>query len=133
MIPSSSIIAVPVFISPTESVKIINNLIENNGHIKPDGVPRIGWYRREGIAVDGSSEHVISGNDINDNAFGGIFLFKNCWEHAADEPNSRPRTEYASDNVITDTHFRDQPFGLWVAARQSRDLIKWNVVIQPLQ
>ncbi|MGB0646122.1 MAG: right-handed parallel beta-helix repeat-containing protein [Bradymonadia bacterium] len=102
--------------------QIINNLIENNGHIKPDGVPRIGWYRREGIAVDGSSEHVIRGNDINDNAFGGIFLFKNCWEHAADEPNSRPRTEYASDNVITDNHFRDQPFGIWVAARQSRDL-----------
>ena len=42
---------------------------------------RIGWYRREGIAIDGSSEHFISGNDIIDGALGGIMLYKNCWEH----------------------------------------------------
>ena len=102
--------------------QIINNLIEGNGHIKPDGFPRIGWYRREGIAIDASSEHYIGYNDINDNAFGGILLYKNCWEHAAEEPNSRPRTDPARANVIEHNHFREQPFGVWIAARQSRDL-----------
>ena len=102
--------------------RIINNQIENNGHIKADGTPRIGWYRREGIAIDGSSEHHIAGNDISANAFGGILLYKNCWEHAAEEPNSRPRTDHARANLIENNHFRDQPFGVWIAARQSRDL-----------
>ena len=103
--------------------RIINNQIENNGHIKPDGTPRIGWYRREGIAIDASSEHYIAGNDISANAFGGILLYKNCWEHADDEPNSRPRTDHARANLIENNRFRDQPFGVWIAARQSRDLI----------
>ena len=102
--------------------RIINNQIENNGHIKPDGTPRIGWYRREGIAIDASSEHYIAGNDISANAFGGILLYKNCWEHADDEPNSRPRTDHARANLIENNRFRDQPFGVWIAARQSRDL-----------
>ena len=102
--------------------RIINNQIDNNGHIKPDGTPRIGWYRREGIAIDGSSEHYIAGNDISANAFGGILLYKNCWEHAAEEPNSRPRTDHARANLIENNRFREQPFGIWIAARQSRDL-----------
>jgi parallel beta-helix repeat protein len=101
---------------------IENNLISRNGHIKPDGVPRIGWYRREGVAIDGSSENIIIDNEISENSFGGIFLYKNCWEHAAVEPNSRPRTEHARANLIQGNLFTDQPFGIWVASRQSRDL-----------
>lgn len=102
--------------------QIVNNLIEGNGHVKPDGTSRIGWYRREGIAIDASSEHVISQNEVTNNAFGGILLYKNCWEHAAEEPDSRPRTDHARANLIEGNEFRDQPFGVWVAARQSRDL-----------
>ena len=102
--------------------RIENNLIANNGHFKPDGTPRLAWYRREGIAIDGSSEHQIIDNDIVDNAFGGVLLYKNCWEHAEDEPDSRPRTEHARANLIQGNRFADQPFGVWVAARQSRDL-----------
>ena len=102
--------------------QIHNNLIEGNGHVKPDGTSRIGWYRREGIAIDGSSEHVITQNEITNNAFGGILLYKNCWEHAAEEPDSRPRTDHARANLIEGNEFRDQPFGVWIAARQSRDL-----------
>ena len=49
-------------------------------------------------------------------------LYKNCWEHAEAEPNSRPRTEHARANLIQGNRFSDQPFGVWVAARQSRDL-----------
>lgn len=102
--------------------RVLNNEISNNGHIKPDGRRRIGWFRREGIAIDASSEHVIENNDITRNALGGILLYKNCWEHAADEPDSQPRTEHASSNIIRNNRFGDQPFGVWVASRQSRDL-----------
>ena len=101
---------------------IDNNLIENNGHIKPDGIPRIGWYRREGIAIDGSSEHLITNNDIVGNSLGGILLYKNCWEHKDTNPNSAPRTEHARASEIIGNRFGDQPFGIWVASRQSRDL-----------
>ncbi len=112
-----------VYLSPYgRQHQILNNLIAGNGHRKPDGFPRLGWYRREGIAIDGASENYIADNDINDNAFGGILLYKNCWEHAAEEPNSRPRTDHARANVIENNNFREQPFGVWIAARQSRDL-----------
>ena len=102
--------------------QIDNNLIGNNGHIKPDGIPRIGWYRREGIAIDGSSEHLITNNDIVGNSLGGILLYKNCWEHKDTNPNSAPRTEHARASEIIGNRFGDQPFGIWVASRQSRDL-----------
>ncbi|MEE2902452.1 MAG: right-handed parallel beta-helix repeat-containing protein [Myxococcota bacterium] len=116
-----------IYMSPYgKNHRIINNEISNNGHTKPDGVPRIGWYRREGIAIDATSEHLIENNDITGNAFGGILLYKNCWEHAADNPGSRPRTEHASNNIIRNNRFGDQPFGIWVASRQSRDLRQMN-------
>lgn len=102
--------------------EVRNNRIENNGHVKPDGVPRIGWYRREGIAIDASAEHLIVDNDIIGNALGGILLYKNCWEHAQEDPTSEPRTEHARSNIIRGNRFADQPFGVWVASRQSRDL-----------
>ena len=102
--------------------EVRNNQIENNGHVKPDGVPRIGWYRREGIAIDASAEHLIVDNDIVGNALGGILLYKNCWEHAEELPESVPRTEHARDTIIRGNRFADQPFGVWVASRQSRDL-----------
>ncbi|MEE2643614.1 MAG: right-handed parallel beta-helix repeat-containing protein [Myxococcota bacterium] len=112
-----------VYISPYgRNHQLINNRIEGNGHRKPDGSARIGWYRREGIAVDAASEHQIIGNEIIGNAFGGILLYKNCWEHAAEDPRSQPRREHARGNLIRENLFADQPFGVWVAARQSRDL-----------
>jgi len=102
--------------------RLLDNRIADNGHVTPEGRPRVGWYRREGVAVDASSEHLIEGNDIIGNAFGGVLLYKNCEEHAAENPDSRPRTEHARAVVIRGNRFADQPFGVWVAARQSRDL-----------
>lgn len=112
-----------IYLSPYgQRHHIQNNLISGNGHTKPDGVPRVAWYRREGIAIDAASENIIMDNEISNNSFGGILLYKNCWEHAEAEPNSRPRTEHARANLIQGNRFSDQPFGVWVAARQSRDL-----------
>ena len=110
-----------IYVSPYGQRHLIqNNLISGNGHVKPDGVARLAWYRREGIAVDAASENIIVDNEISNNAFGGILLYKNCWEHAEAEPNSRPRTEHARANLIQGNRFSDQPFGVWVASRQSR-------------
>ena len=90
-----------IYLSPYGQRHLIqNNLIAGNGHVKPDGVARLAWYRREGIAVDAASENIIVDNEITNNAFGGILLYKNCWEHAEAEPNSRPRTEHARANLI---------------------------------
>jgi hypothetical protein len=102
--------------------RLIDNRIADNGHVTPEGRPRVGWYRREGVAVDASSEHLIEGNDIVGNAFGGVLLYKNCQEHAAENPRSLPRTEHARAVVLRGNRFADEPFGVWVAARQSRDL-----------
>ena len=112
-----------VYMSPYgKGHHIDNNRIANNGHLKPDGTPKIAWYRREGVAIDGSSEHLIENNLFDGNAFGGVLMYKNCWEHAAENPDSKPRTEYASDNIIRNNTFQNELFGVWVAARQSRDL-----------
>ncbi|MBW2528052.1 MAG: right-handed parallel beta-helix repeat-containing protein [Deltaproteobacteria bacterium] len=112
-----------VYLSPYgQGSQILNNLIKDNGHVKEDGSPRIGWYRREGVAVDASSQHLIERNDFDHNALGGVLLYKNCWEHAATDPKSTPRTEHAHSNVIRGNTFARMPFGVWVAARQSRDL-----------
>jgi hypothetical protein len=112
-----------VYMSPYGRGSLVqNNLIQDNGHTKPDGIPRIGWYRREGVAIDGSSEHIIEGNHFDNNAFGGVLLYKNCWEHHSTDPDSTPRLEHAHSNVIRNNTFSRMPFGVWVAARQSRDL-----------
>lgn len=112
-----------LYLSPySRGHHVINNLITHNGHRRIDGTPRLGWYRREGIAIDASSEHVIRGNEITHNALGGVLLYKNCWEHAAENPDTQPRTDHARANLIEENRFGEQPFGVWVASRQSRDL-----------
>jgi parallel beta-helix repeat protein len=112
-----------VYISPYAKKNLVqNNLIKDNGHIEENGLPRIGWYRREGVAIDGASENIIEGNHFDNNAFGGVLLYKNCQEHISTNPDSIPRTEHAHSNVIRGNTFTKQPFGVWVASRQSRDL-----------
>jgi len=114
-----------VYLSPYGQQSVVqNNLIQGNGHIKPDGLPRVGWYRREGVAVDGSSLHVIEGNHFDNNAIGGVLLYKNCWEHAATNPDSTPRTDHAHSNIIRNNVFSSMPFGVWIASRQSMDLVE---------
>ncbi len=102
---------------------IRNNLIRKNGFRSESGGYTIGWYRREGIAVDASAGNVIEGNQIEDNAFGGVLLYKNCWEYAAEKPSSKQRIQHSHSNIIRGNTFADQEFGVWVAARQARNLM----------
>ncbi|WP_367106580.1 right-handed parallel beta-helix repeat-containing protein [uncultured Psychrobacter sp.] len=79
---------------------------------------------REAIAVDSSSNNRIENNTFIHNGAGSILLYRNCFEHANDPARSNhfKRTESSRDNIISDNLFQDEPVGVWVASRQSRDL-----------
>lgn len=79
---------------------------------------------REAIAIDSSSNNRIENNRFIHNGAGGVLLYRNCFEHA-DEPtrsNHFKRTESSRDNIIRRNVFQEEPVGIWVASRQSRNL-----------
>jgi len=100
-----------------------NNLIRNNGFRTEAGGKSVGWYQREGLAVDASAGNLIEGNQFQDNAFGGVLLYKNCWEHRATNPKSLQRIQHSHSNIIRNNRFSGRGIGVWVAARQARDLL----------
>lgn len=79
---------------------------------------------REAIAVDSSSNNLIENNQFIHNGAGSILLYRNCFEHADDPTrgNHFKRTESSRDNIIRGNIFQDEPVGVWVASRQSRNL-----------
>lgn len=105
---------------------VSGNLIRNNGLFTNRGIRRIGPTRREGLSVDGSAYNLIEHNVFEDNAFGGIFHYKNCWEFHTTNPESRPRLQGSDGNVIRRNTFRNMDIGIWVASRQARDLVTWD-------
>lgn len=105
---------------------VSGNLIRNNGLFTNFGIRRVGPTRREGLSVDGSAFNLIENNVFDGNAFGGIFHYKNCWEFHTTNPESRPRLQGSDGNVIRGNVFRNMDIGIWVASRQSRDLVMWD-------
>lgn len=89
---------------------------------------------REAISVDSSSFNRIKDNEFIHNGAGGIQLYRNCFEHAGDPSRSNhfKRTESAANNVIEHNTFRDEPVGVWVASRQSRNLKGFECGAYPL-
>lgn len=84
--------------------------------------PRSGGGKREAIAIDSSSRNIIRNNLFKGNGGGGIYLYKNCHEHADTNPQSTPRWMPSEKNEITRNRFENEPTGVWVASRQSRNL-----------
>ncbi|MEZ5479924.1 MAG: right-handed parallel beta-helix repeat-containing protein [Thiolinea sp.] len=82
--------------------------------------------KREGIAIDSSTQHLIRNNFFQDNGDGGIYLYKNCWENAETRPNEVPRTEGANLNRIEGNRFQNETTGVWLAERADRDLSGFN-------
>lgn len=106
--------------------EIVDNWFQGNGYANYDAgkrvsMPRRGSALREAIAVDSSAHNLIRGNRFQRNGAGGVFLYKNCWEHH-DEPDQIPRRMHSSDNRIEGNRFVAEPVGVWIASRQSRDL-----------
>jgi len=79
---------------------------------------------REAIAIDSSSNNHIEHNQFVHNGAGSILLYRNCFEYADDVSRSNrfKRTESSRDNIIRNNTFTDEPVGVWVASRQSRNL-----------
>ncbi len=106
---------------------IVNNEFTGNGYssynnqdyVRTERVSNLS--RREAIAVDSSSFNTIAGNLFSQNADGGVYLYKNCWEHA-DNTMQVPRVEGANANKILNNRFFMEEVGVWVAERADRDL-----------
>lgn len=97
--------------------EIYNNEIANNGNRKKS--------KREGLAVDSSAYNVIKDNVFSNNGAGGIFLYKNCGEHA-DKKESPIRWQHSDYNKIIGNVFSNERKGIWIASRQSMNLKKWG-------
>jgi parallel beta-helix repeat protein len=97
---------------------ISNNLIEKNGEWHG---PKTG--QREGLAIDSSAENLIRGNRFIDNWAGGVFLYKNCGEKFS-SGKSIIRWQPSDFNVIENNQFYGEKVGIWVASRQSANLLK---------
>jgi parallel beta-helix repeat protein len=95
--------------------KIVGNQIINNGH------ERFGKGKREGLAVDSSAYNLIEANRFESNGAGGVFLYKNCGEHFS-TGKSVIRWQHSDYNIIRNNTFVNEPVGIWLASRQSRDL-----------
>lgn len=87
------------------------------------GVP-VGKPNREAIAIDSSANNTIAYNRFTGNGAGGVLLYRNCFEHADDPTRNNHflRTEGSNNNLIEHNIFDDEPVGVWVASRQSRNL-----------
>ncbi len=104
--------------------------IHDNGYgdVKPEGVPftlggkefRYLSTGREGIAVDGSRDNVITGNRLDRNSAGGIFVYKNCGENVS-EPGWWTRRYGSTGNLIEGNVLRFHSTGIWLASRQSEN------------
>lgn len=85
---------------------------------------KVGKPNREAIAIDSSQNNVIRRNRFDSNGGGGVFLYRNCFEHADDpsQPNHFLRVDGSNGNLIENNIFQNEPVGVWVASRQSRNL-----------
>lgn len=99
-----------IYLSPrSRRTRVIGSLIEHNGFRGRNRAKS----PREGLSVDGSSDNELLDNRFHQNAAGGIYLYRNCGEHA-----SKPRPP-AKNNLIRGNTFSGGPIGVWVASRQS--------------
>ena len=79
---------------------------------------------REGISVDGSRRNFISGNRLEGNSAGGVFLYTNCGEYVNSRPERYFQRRYgADDNVIADNHFEGGVNGVWVGSRMGESTL----------
>jgi hypothetical protein len=98
----------------SRGITIEDSLFENNSTIK----------KREAIAIDSSANNIVRRNIFRHNKAGGIFLYKNCQEHANTDAKQTRRWQGADSNLIENNVFEDEPIGVWIASRQSLDLRK---------
>ena len=109
-----------------------NNRIHHNGYVEngPDGQVdsfgglRFRWWGigREGLAIDGSYENVVVGNDFEGNSHGGVLLYTNCGEFP-DSGAWFDRRWPSDRNRIEGNTFTGGLNGIWVGQRMAENTL----------
>ena len=77
---------------------------------------------REGLAIDGSRDNVVTNNRFSGNSAGAIFLYKNCGEFVNSRPERWFERRYgANDNLIEHNTISGEDIGVWVASRMGEN------------
>lgn len=93
---------------------LIHSEVRGNGHGSRLGKP--------GLSIDAAADSRVIDTRFQANARAAIELYRNCWENAATDPHSVLRETGANGNQILGNYFADEAVGVWIAARQSRDV-----------
>jgi parallel beta-helix repeat protein len=78
---------------------------------------------REGIAVDGSSDNLIRGNQLLGNSAGGVFLYTNCGENVHTDPADWLDHRYGAEhNTIAGNTIVGAGTGVWIGSRMGENV-----------
>ncbi|WP_374567487.1 hypothetical protein [Ideonella sp.] len=72
---------------------------------------------REVIAVDGSSENLIQGNEFSTSPHGGIFIYRNCGEAGTVRHNEPSKNDLLGNQFLDPRGPVDRQPHIWVASR----------------
>jgi parallel beta-helix repeat protein len=87
---------------------------------------------REGISIDGSRRNLVTGNTLEGNSAGGIFLYTNCGEYVNSRPERWFERRYgADDNVIAGNRFKGGVNGVWVGSRMGESTLPMECSDKP--
>jgi parallel beta-helix repeat protein len=113
--------------------RIVDNVFGANGFVEngPGGTNttfngvgvRYWGPGREGIAVDGSSDNLIRGNQLLGNSAGGVFLYTNCGENVHTDPEDWLDHRYGAEhNTIAGNTIVGAGTGVWIASRMGENV-----------
>lgn len=94
------------------------NVIDSNRFLAPTDGKSI----REAIAVDSSALNTISRNIFRGAMPAAIELYRNCQERIHKFPDAPFRWQSSQRNMIVENSIDGAEVGVWIAARQSKDL-----------
>ncbi|MGH7789007.1 MAG: right-handed parallel beta-helix repeat-containing protein [Candidatus Binatia bacterium] len=115
--------------SVVEDCDIVNNGFGENGpywqQFEQSGLSNL-WYwgsGREGLSIDGARFSTVRNNRFSGNAYGAIFLYKNCGEYVTLRPERWWHRRYGADgNLIENNTITGGTNGVWVAARMGENI-----------
>jgi len=115
--------------------RVMQNILVHNGYRENGATPegtvttfngltfRFWGPGREGIAVDGSRDNVITANWIVGNSAGGVFLYTNCGEYVHSDPANWVEHRFgADDNHVVGNLITGGETGVWVASRMGENV-----------
>ncbi len=112
-----------------EDCDIIDNGFGENGPhwqvFDQSGLDNLWYYGtgREGLSIDGARTSTIRNNRFAGNAYGAIFLYKNCGEFVTLRPERWWHRRYGADgNLIEHNTITGGTNGIWIGARMGENV-----------